>query len=230
MEKRERTTRGIPISERVVYKPCTAPNFPTPDAKQRRTDLYVHLIAHLAILVGGGVLIWHIQMTHGTAVQISIWVYALCALGSNLASMRYHFSPRHGARVHLRRLDHAAIYPSITGSFTPLLVMIGTAFSLGILALCWGFSLLGIWLKLTSAEVKSRWSTASYLGLGALSLTALPLLPSKTLWWVLVSSCMYLIGVSIYTRKSLPYRYALWHSCCNLGGVAMFVGIWQALF
>ncbi len=138
--------------------------------------------------------------------------------------------PRHGARQRLRRIDHAAIYPSITGSFTPLMVLIGTGFSLSILALSWGLSLLGIWLKLVSPEVKSRWSTASYLGLGALCLTALPLVPQQTLWWVLASAGLYVIGVLFYTRKTLPYRYALWHSCCNLGGLMMFIGIWRAIF
>jgi len=102
-----------------------------------------------------------------------------------------------------------------------------------LLGLCWGLSVLAIWNKITNETIKSRWSTASYLGLGAIGLSALPDLdnvPIATLWWILAGAGFYVIGTVFYARKTMPYRYAIWHSFVNLGGLAMFVGIWLTVF
>ena len=92
---------------------------------------------------------------------------------------------------------------------------------------------MAIWNKITNENVKSRWSTASYLGLGAIGLCAVPDLtdvPAATLWSILGGAFAYVFGTVFYARKSMPFRYAVWHTWVNIGGIAMFVGIWLALF
>jgi hemolysin III len=160
-------------------------------------------------------------------------VYVLCALASNLASCAYHFLPWHHRRVFLRRIDHAAIYPSISGTFTPFFVQAGTPWTLALLVICWGLTAVAIWNKVTNETIKSRWSTASYLALGAIGLSALPDLtnvPVATLWCIIAGALSYVIGTMFYARKSMPFRYAVWHSCVNFGGIFMFAGVWLALF
>lgn len=165
-----------------------------------------------------------------------IWpvaVYICCSLASNLSSQAYHFAPWHAARPLLRRIDHAAIYISITGTFTPLLIAADTARASWVLGLTWLCAAVGIWLKLVSSEVKSRWSTASYLLLGLLSFAALPdvwALSQTAVWWILAGSACYVIGTVFYTRKAMPYRYAVWHAWVVLGALAMFIAVWNALF
>ena len=53
--------------------------------------------------------------------------------------------------------------------------------------------------------------------------------PVATLWCILAGSGCYVIGTAFYARKTLPYRYAIWHIWVNLGGIAMFAGVWLAL-
>lgn len=133
----------------------------------------------------------------------------------------------------LRRIDHAAIYPSIAGTFTPFFVQVGTTWTLTLLWVCWGLTAVAIWNKIRNENVKSRWSTASYLGLGAIGLSALPDLtgvPGATLWCILGGALCYVIGTGFYARKSMPFRYAIWHMWVNFGGILMFIGIWLALF
>ena len=87
--------------------------------------------------------------------------------------------------------------------------------------------------KVTRENVQSKWSTASCLGLGAIGLSAIPDLrdvPAATLWCILGGAAAYVLGTVFYARKSMPYRYAVWHSWVNVGGIAMFAGIWLALF
>lgn len=209
------------------------PTYPSLPARYRRADLAVHVVGLASIFVATTLLLRNGAAGLRPALSAALLVYVIAALASNLASMAYHFSPLHGQRVLLRRIDHAAIYPSISGSFTPFFVDAGTPWTLSLLALCWGLTALAMWNKITNETIKSRWSTASYLGLGAIGLSALPDLktvPLATLWWILGGACCYVIGTIFYARKTMPYRYAIWHTFVNLGGVAMFIGIWLAVF
>ena len=207
--------------------------YPSAAVLHRRADLLVHLIGSVLILGAGTVLVTKAIAELGTALVLAVAIYVLCALVSNLASITYHFSPWHDRRVMLRRIDHAAIYPSISGTFTPFFVVAGTPWTLSLLCICWALTAVAIWNKITNETVKSRWSTASYLGLGAIGLCALPDLtgiPVGTLWCILTGSACYVIGTVFYTRKALPFRYAIWHIWVNFGGIAMFAGVWIALF
>jgi hemolysin III len=176
--------------------------YPSPIRSHRRADIAVHTVGLSFILIAGTLLILKATST------LSI-------------------------RTFLRRIDHAAIYTSITGTFTPLLVQAGTTRTFIILALCWALALVAIWNKITNPEIKSKWSTASYLALGAIGLLALPDLknvPSETPKLILAGSSAYAIGTIFYARKTLPFRYAIWHGWVTLGGMLMFAGIWLALF
>ena len=211
----------------------TPQSYPSINATHRRADLGVHIVGLSLVLVAGGALVFAAAQRLEGPIVAAVVVYALCALVSNLASCAYHFAPWHAQRTLLRRIDHAAIYPSITGTFTPFFVAAGTSWTLTLLWLCWGLTVLAMWNKITNAQVKSRWSTASYLGLGALGLSALPDMtnvPVATLWCVLGGALSYVIGTVFYAKKATPYRYAIWHTWVNLGSISMFAGICLALF
>lgn len=210
----------------------TETTYPSPVPSHRHADIAIHAIGLVAILTAGGLLVSKSILGPDPGLAFAVVVYVLCVLASNLASVAYHFSTRHHRRTVLRRIDHAAIYSSISGTFTPFFVLAGTTWTLCLLWICWGLTAVAIWNKITSDTVKSRWSTASYLGLGAIGLSALPDLatvPNTTLWCILAGSAAYVIGTVFYARKTMPYRYAIWHTWVNIGGALMFAGIWSAL-
>ena len=210
----------------------TETTYPSPVPSHRHADIAVHGIGLVAILTAGGYLISKSISGLGPELVFAVVVYVLCALISNLASTAYHFSTWHQRRKLLRRIDHAAIYPSISGTFTPFFVLAGTTWTVALLWICWGLTAVAVWNKITNETVKSRWSTASYLGLDAIGLSALPDLttvPVTTLWCVLAGAAAYVIGTVFYARKAMPYRYSVWHIWVNIGGALMFAGIWIAL-
>jgi hemolysin III len=195
--------------------------------------MVVHAIGLALILAAGAALAYKASAGLDIGLVAALGVYVLSVLASNIASCFYHFGPWHDRRLLLRRIDHAAIYPSITGTFTPFFVKAGTSWTWGLLYLCWGLTVLAIWNKITNENVKSRWSTASYLGLGTIGLGALPdltMVPPASLYCILSGVASFVIGTGFYARKSLPYRYALWHTWVNIGGILMFTGIWISLF
>lgn len=209
------------------------PNYPSTNLSHRRADIGVHLVGLVWIVVASFFLFPRAVQTLQTPLILAVIIYVLAALASNLASWAYHFSPRHDARLLLRRIDHAAIYPSITGTFTVFFVQANTTWTLTLLCICWALTILAMWNKITNENVKSRWSTASYLGLGAIGLLAIPDMtnvPAATPYSILAGAACYVIGTLFYARKTMPYRYSIWHVWVNLGGVMMFIGVWFALF
>lgn len=211
----------------------TTATYPSVSPAHRHADLAVHAVGLALILGAGGLLLVKAAREADTALVAAVAVYVFFVLVSNLASCAYHFAPLHARRVLLRRIDHAAIYPTISGTFTPFFVQAGTPWTIFLLCLCWGLTALAIWHKITGEAVQARWSTASYLALGAIGLSALPDLrdvPLATLWCIIGGAICYVIGTTFYVRRSMPYRYAVWHLWVNFGGIAMFAGIWIALF
>lgn len=211
----------------------SATTFPSTHPRHRRADMTVHAIGLGLILLAAGALSYKASTGLDIGLVAALGIYVLSVLASNIASWSYHFGPWHDRRLLLRRIDHAAIYPSITGTFTPFFVQAGTSWTWFLLYLCWGLTLLAIWNKITNKNVKSRWSTASYLGLGAIGLGALPdltMVPPASLTCILSGVASFVIGTGFYARKTLPYRYALWHIWVNIGGIFMFTGIWISLF
>ncbi|MGH1329348.1 MAG: PAQR family membrane homeostasis protein TrhA [Paracoccaceae bacterium] len=211
----------------------TATTYPSPIKAHRKADMAVHITGLLLIFGAGGLLLTKAAANLNPLLISATLIYVACALASNLASWAYHFAPWHSARKRLRRIDHAAIYLSISGTFTPFFIQANTRWSLSLLAICWALTALAIWKKVTDENVKSRWSTASYLGLGAIGLCAIPDLrdvPAATLWCILAGAGAYVFGTLFYARKSMPFRYAIWHQCVTFGAVFMYAGIWLALF
>lgn len=211
----------------------TEPNYPSLNHTHRRADLTVHVFGLAMILVAGGILISKAMVELQTPLIFAIIIYIACALVSNIASMFYHFSPFHERRTLLRRIDHAAIYPTISGTFTPFFLQAGTTWTMTLFWLCWAVTILAIWRKIAGEAVKTRWSTASYLGLGAIGMSALPDLtnvPMSALWCIIAGAVCYVIGTMFYARKTMPFRYSIWHVWVNFGGICMFAGIWIALF
>ncbi len=87
--------------------------------------------------------------------------------------------------------------------------------------------------KLFDCRVKSRWSTLSYVGLGATGAIGLLFnfaeLPLVTAITIFVGGGFYLSGIPFYANKNMPYRYAIWHVFVLLGTISFFVGIFQVV-
>jgi hemolysin III len=121
--------------------------------------------------------------------------------------------PRRG---HWRRLDHAAIFVMIAGTYTPFLaIAIGGGWGTGLLVFVWTVTAAGVVLKLLHPGWLEPLSIAAYLLLGwtirvaidhliaAVSLRAFVLLAA--------GGILYSVGVVFYRWDRLPYQKALWH-------------------
>jgi len=135
--------------------------YPSPDMQERRADFIVHGIGLIFILVAGLVLIIQAAAGHGLAMVAAVGIYVICVAFSHIISMFSHLSPFHDRRLMLRRIDHAAIYLTIAGTFTPLFLLADTQFSLFLLMIVWALAIPAMLYKIFGRNLDSRWSLAS---------------------------------------------------------------------
>jgi hemolysin III len=194
-----------------------------------------HLVAALVAVVGWAGLLY-LGRDDG-AKQAALTVYGSSLVLMFSASAAYH-SIRSGRRLTrwLHRLDHAAIYLLVAGTYTPICLQLFTnGWRWGILATVWSIGLVGIGLKLFAPKVP-RWLTASLsLLMGWLGMVALPemcrTLPVAGLVWLVVGGLFFSVGAVVYLiKRPNPYPgvfgfHEIWHIFVILGCLSHYIVI-----
>jgi len=101
--------------------------------------------------------------------MLSLIVFAFsCVLLLSMSGVYHLLSPSGVPRYVLHRLDHAAIFILIAGSFTPVhAILFRGAWRWGMLAIVWTMAITAITLKTIYFESMPEWlGLALYLGLG----------------------------------------------------------------
>ena len=173
---------------------------------------------------------------HGTAVNVvAVSVFSATMIVLYLVSALYHAAPEGRVKAFLNRVDHAAIYLFIAGSYTP--------FALGVLHGAWGWTLFGaIWamaaagvaVKLLNLLKHPLWSTGLYVAMGWFAIVAAgPLIhamPWAGLAWLLASGIAYTAGAVVFMFDSrVPYLHFAWHLFVLAGTTChFFAALWYA--
>lgn len=189
-------------------------------------DGIVHAVGVVGGLVGGIALLAMAALspTHGTVAPVAVYVAGLMAM--LVCSALYHFHrhrlhAEHRRRDWLQRLDHAAIFAMIAGTYTPLaLLALARPWNVIVTASVWAVAAVGIAAKLIRARLVQRISVPLYLLQGWMGLFALrelvAALSPATLGLLLAGGLVYSGGVVLHL-SSRRYSVALWH-CCVLSG------------
>ncbi|HMN74974.1 MAG TPA: hemolysin III family protein [Burkholderiaceae bacterium] len=179
-------------------------------------------VASLPILV-------HQAALRGTAFDVvGASVFAATMILLYLVSAIYHAIPASRAKVLFNRLDHAAIYIFIAGSYTP--------FTLGVLRGGWGWTLfgvvwacaaLGVAIKLLNRLRHPLVSTGLYLAMGWVAVVAIdPLLarmPAAGFAWLVAGGIAYTLGAAVFLLDNrLRYAHFVWHLLVLGGSVCHF--------
>ena len=164
-----------------------------------------------------------------------VYSTSLCALFG--ASSLYHGFPSGAARTSvLRKIDHAAIYVLIAGTYTPVLfVGLDGAWRIATLASIWGVAVAGVVLTMWFVHAP-RWLSATvYIAMGWFAVVPafklVPILPSVVTLLVALGGLLYTLGAVVYaTRKldMLPRRFGfheVFHLFVLAGAATQFVAI-----
>ncbi len=190
-------------------------------------DGTVH-IAGLAFAIPASILLL-VQAADTGASLTATAIYAGCMVFAFAASALYHLLPFDHSRALLGRIDHASIYFKIAGTYTPLVMILGTGFAYGILGLVWALAIIGAIAKLFFWRTDARGSLALYLGMGWLSVLLIkPMLehlPGMAVALIGIGGLIYSLGTIIYKRDGMPYQNAIWHVFVLIASICFFHAI-----
>lgn len=196
------------------------------------SDGVVH-VAGLAFLLGAvPVLIVLAALLRGDAGAIAgVSIYAATLALMLLASALYNMIHHPDWTWLLRRMDHAAIYLKIAGTYTGFMALSGHG--LGLVAGLWGAALAGVGLKIFSAE-RFRWiGLALYIGMGWAGLIAggalFGAMPLAVVILIFVGGGLYTAGIGFYLWKSLPFHNTIWHSFVLAASLVFYAAVVVAI-
>jgi hemolysin III len=169
--------------------------------------------------------VWHVTSSS---------IYGATLIVLYASSTLYHSVTVPDLKKVLQKVDHAAIYLLIAGTYTPFtLVNLRGGWGWTLFGLVWSIAIAGIVMELLVKQRYHRVSIGLYLGLGWLVMIAIkPMLASVEpggLILLLVGGLFYSLGVIFYVWKTLVYHHAIWHlfvlagSACHFFAVLFYV-------
>ena len=160
--------------------------------------------------------------------------FAATLVAAYAASTIYHSMPAGPRRVHWRRVDQAAVYLLIAGTYTPIaLGALRGPWGWTLLAVVWAAALVGVVAKLGLRTEAPTLETVTYLGMGWLVLLAIDPLLDRLGWaglmWLLAGGVAYSVGtVFLVCQSRIRYGHCAWHvfvlggSACHAVAIANY--------
>ena len=193
-----------------------------------------HVFSFWVALVAAVVLVV-IAPDSSARTAAAIYGAGLCALfgGSGLYH-RWRWDPRW--RPLLRRIDHSTIFFFIAASYTPVaLLVLEDSLQVTILVIAWAGALAGVAFSLVWIEAPRWLVAATYLGLGWISVIALPELVDRLsappLILIGAGGLLYTTGAIVYAlKRPNPWPatfgfHEVFHTLVVLAALAHFVAM-----
>ncbi len=202
---------------------------------EKRADTIIHVLGVTAGAMAVAAMLIAATAWLPVASTMCLAVYGATLLAMFGFSAAYHMTPpSRPAKSLLQRLDHAAIFVKIAGTYTPLTALkIGGAGGLSLLTLVWSIALAGAAGKLLLASTWDRFAIPLYLGLGWIGVVMFGPLADAVAPLVLVllaiGGALYTIGVVFHVLERIPYHRAIWHgfvlaaTACHFGAITAAV-------
>lgn len=195
-----------------------------------RFNGYSHLAGTVLAAAGAAALLKTAAASGGAARIASVSVYGAALVLLYLVSTIYH-SLRGRAKDVFRKLDHAAIYLMIAGSYTPFtLVTLGGAWGWALFGTIWGLAAVGIVQELWIARGARVLSLAIYVVMGWLAVVALVPLFRALSWqgmsWLVGGGILYTAGIVFYAYdERFRHWHGIWHLFVMAGSAAHFTAV-----
>jgi hemolysin III len=179
-------------------------------------DGVVHVLGLVGAIAAGAILIAFSLLETAPEATPHLIVYVASLVVVLGVSMAYNMWPLTPAKRWWARLDQAAIFLFIAGSYTPFLAVIGgTPGGVLLTTFVWSASLIGVALKLLVPERFGRLAIVLYLTIGWSGITVFhslaQSLPESTLWLLLAGGITYSLGIIFHLLERLKFHNALWH-------------------
>jgi hemolysin III len=164
---------------------------------------------------------WHV---------VSFTVYGLTLIALYASSTIYHALRGDALKAFFKRLDHAAIYLLIAGTYTPfLLIELRGPLGWTLFGVIWALCGSGAVFKLVHGRIPPAISTLAYVVTGWLILLVIdPLVaavPHTCIALLVAGGVCYTSGIIFYVWHRLHYHHAIWHAFVLGGSICHFLAV-----
>jgi hemolysin III len=203
------------------------------DAAAERENAASHLLGVAGSLIFALVVLIGKDRYDTTATFAGMLVYASTLLLLYASSTLYHHLSRSDAKRFFRLLDHANIYVLIAGTYTPILLSIGTGASSLLTALVWFVALGGILFSVIFWGRLKVLHVTLYLAMGWMIVffwdAVVPNIPAALTGYIIAAGITYSIGVIFYALKSVRHSHMVWHLFCVAASAIFCIGFLRHL-
>ena len=171
------------------------------------------------------------------AQRIGIMLYFSGMLSSYCASTLYHAWPAGKVwKEKLRRIDHAAIYWHIAGSYSPFTLIAlreQDFWGWGLFGFVWLCAVAGTVMSLNRLKEHSNLETVCFIAMGLTILVALdPLLKTtsmETILWIIAEGVCFITGAVFYSWHQRKFMHSVFHFFVLGGSICHIMAVWHLL-
>ncbi|MBX9991926.1 PAQR family membrane homeostasis protein TrhA [Phreatobacter oligotrophus] len=185
------------------------------DRSELVADGIVHVLGAVAAVFAAGALVGLALYTAELPTVTALTVYAVTLIAVIGCSALYNMWPVSRTKWILRRFDHAAIFLLIAGTYTPLMVHVGTPLAYGVLAFVWVAGLAGAAFKIFAPGRFDRLAVLGYLAIAwsgvVVAHQVFVSLSTAAIVLLVTGGLIYTAGVVFHLWESLRFQNAIWH-------------------
>lgn len=201
---------------------------------EKIADAIVHCFGLIVALLAGSVLLTvaFIKTAPETVPALALYIGSLVAVLS--ISLAFNQWPRTSVKRILARLDQAAIFLFIAGTYTPFLSLLwGTPQGMGLTIFVWSATLIGIALKLIVPMHFGRLAILLYLAIGWSGVFVFQSLastvPASAMWLLVAGGLAYSFGIVFHLWEKLSFQNVLWHLFVVIGACLHLFAVFDAM-
>lgn len=200
---------------------------------QTRGEEIANALSHFAGLAGAIAALPFLVMAalrrDSAAEVVGACLFGATAIVLYGVSTLYHAVPPGGFKRWLNRMDHAAIYLFIAGSYMPFMLgVLYGAWGWAMFGVVWGAATVGVVAKLLNLLKHPLWSTGLYVAMGWVAVVAaVPLvqrMAPEGLAWLVGGGVAYTLGAVVFLfDERVRYAHFVWHLFVMAGSACHFV-------
>ncbi len=191
-----------------------------------------NFVSHLIGAIASILFLLAVLVRRDIFVSPSTWigmiVYGITLTLLYCSSSLYHITPKGDLKRIFRVLDHTNIYFLIAGTYTPILLYIGSSVAVRITVIVWTIAAVGIVFTLLFWGKFRLLHILFYLGMGWFIVffwdDIVPYIPGGLLRWIIGAGITYTTGVIFYANKRLNHNHMIWHIFCVIASALFCIG------
>ncbi|MEM1376038.1 MAG: hemolysin III family protein [Pseudomonadota bacterium] len=212
----------------------SAPIYPSFTRNEVIADAAVHFLGIVGSITAFATIYLHAFSTLPTPLNIALVIYGVTVIALFTCSAAYHLTPFPEYRPFLRLCDQSAIFFKIAGSYTPIVVLVGTPLGYVLLALIWSAAIVGSVSKFLENKMLDKHTVLIFLAMGWASLALVwPMfqtLQTQHALLIVLGGAIYSIGVIFHQWEGLRYQNAIWHTFVLTASMIHLYAIAHAAF